>query len=63
MKSTTGQSSGNVPKTARDAAPAHHRKAAAATSRTMKQANGHTVKRGSKRTEAFISAMMGIRLK
>lgn len=45
-------------------APAQRRRTAAhAAERTASPVNGLAITRGSKRTEAFISALMGIRLK
>ena len=60
MKFTLDKSAGSAPK----AAPAARRRAAThVPGRTIKQANGHAAKRGSKRTEAAITALLGIRLK
>lgn len=63
MKSILDKSARSARKAVSNAPAARRRAATHAPERTIKQANGHAAIRGSKRTEAAITALLGIRLK
>ena len=63
MKTTLDKSAKSARKAVPNAPAALRRAATLVSGRTAKQANGHAALHGSRRTEAAISALLGIRLK